>query len=132
MANEQDEEDMNGNISSYNYHKIVTISIFFNYHKKNACFAYSLTQHCCTLSDRDYWFEEANAALKRRLSLLSRRDVAKNVVLLVGDGVGLATLTAARIFKGQRQGQHGESSHLAWEKFPAVALAKVSAPVCLL
>lgn len=78
------------------------------------------------LSDRDFWFEEANAALKRRLSLLSRRDVAKNVVLLVGDGLGLATLTAARIFKGQRQGQPGESSHLAWEKFPAVALAKVS------
>ncbi|KAG8251063.1 hypothetical protein J6590_088723 [Homalodisca vitripennis] len=70
-------------------------------------------------------FEEANAALKRRLSLQSRRQSAKNVVLLVGDGLGLATLTAARIFKGQRQGQPGESSHLAWEKFSAVALAKV-------
>ncbi|KAG8255883.1 hypothetical protein J6590_081381 [Homalodisca vitripennis] len=75
--------------------------------------------------DRDFWFEEANAALKRRLSLQSRRQSAKNVVLLVGDGLGLATLTAARIFKGQRQGQPGESSHLAWEKFSAVALAKI-------
>ncbi|XP_046683718.1 alkaline phosphatase-like [Homalodisca vitripennis] len=34
------------------------------------------------------------------------------------------SITAARIFKGQRQGQPGESSHLAWEKFSAVALAK--------
>ncbi|KAG8295854.1 hypothetical protein J6590_071257 [Homalodisca vitripennis] len=52
--------------------------------------------------DRDFGSEEANAALKRRLSLQSRRQSAKNVVLLVGDGLGLATLTAARIFKGQR------------------------------
>ncbi|KAG8265006.1 hypothetical protein J6590_104718, partial [Homalodisca vitripennis] len=76
------------------------------------------------LEDRDFWFEEANAALKRCLSLQSRRQSAINVVLLVGDGLGLATLTAARIFKGQRQAQPGESSHLAWEKFSAVALAK--------
>ncbi|KAG8295421.1 hypothetical protein J6590_080870 [Homalodisca vitripennis] len=64
--------------------------------------------------------------LMLRLSDACRCQSAKDVVPLVGDGLGLATLTAARIFKGQRQGQPGESSHLAWEKFSAVALTKSS------
>lgn len=54
------------------------------------------------------------------------RPRAKGVVLLVGDGLGVTTSTAARIFKGQRQGQQGEESILAWDRLPAVALAKVT------
>ncbi|CAH0396071.1 unnamed protein product [Bemisia tabaci] len=54
----------------------------------------------------------------------TRRERAKNVVLLVADGAGLPTFTATRIFKGQRQGKQGENTELAWDKFPAVALVK--------
>ncbi len=49
---------------------------------------------------------------------------AKNVVLFVGDGMGVSTVTAARIFDGQSRGLDGESHSLAFEKFPRLALVK--------
>lgn len=39
--------------------------------------------------------------------------------------MGVATATAARILRGQRLGKRGEEHELAWDTFPAVALAKV-------
>lgn len=79
------------------------------------------------IAGRDYWYEEAHAALQRRVagSEEARSRSARSVILLVGDGMGLATITAARILKGQRQGQTGEEAVLGWDKFPATALAKV-------
>ncbi|XP_054280636.1 alkaline phosphatase-like [Macrosteles quadrilineatus] len=73
--------------------------------------------------DRDFWYGEAREALLRRLPE-GRRPHARNVVLMVGDGMGVATLTAARLFRGQRQGELGEDTELTWDRFPAVALAK--------
>ncbi len=60
--------------------------------------------------------------------------VAKNVVLFVGDGMGAQTVTAARIYKGQKGGEdvtdkNGEGEELLWERFPAVGLSKVRAPL---
>lgn len=80
---------------------------------------------------REYWYEEAAKALRVRLKgVTSTSDLrARNVVLLVGDGLGVATSTAARIFKGQRDGHNGEDAQLAWDKFPAVALTKVCTSV---
>lgn len=43
---------------------------------------------------------------------------AKNVILFIGDGMGVQTHTAARIYKGQKGGKSGEESILEWEKFP--------------
>lgn len=40
-------------------------------------------------------------------------------------GMGVPTVTAARILKGQRNGQSGEETQLEMEKFPFVSLAKV-------
>lgn len=39
--------------------------------------------------------------------------------------MGVATVTAARILKGQMNGGHGEESLLEMDKFPYVALSKV-------
>ena len=65
--------------------------------------------------------------MRKRLQYATdRRPHAKNVVLFVGDGMGVATATAARILRGQRLGKRGEDHELAWDSFPAVALAKVS------
>ncbi|XP_043491262.1 alkaline phosphatase-like isoform X1 [Polistes fuscatus] len=50
--------------------------------------------------------------------------VARGVVLFVGDGMGMSTLTAARILSGQRHGNTGEEAQLAWDSFPAVALSR--------
>lgn len=52
---------------------------------------------------------------------------ARNVILMIGDGMGVSTVTAARIFEGQAQGVDGESHALSFEAFPYVALAKTYA-----
>lgn len=49
---------------------------------------------------------------------------AKNVILFVGDGMGISTITAARIFDGQSKGMSGEENQLSFEKFPHLALVK--------
>ncbi len=49
---------------------------------------------------------------------------AKNVILFIGDGMGVSTLTAARIFEGQRRGVDGPSNLLAFERFPNLALVR--------
>lgn len=49
---------------------------------------------------------------------------ARNVILFIGDGMGISTVTAARIFDGQSQGKDGEAHSLAFDGFPHVALVK--------
>lgn len=52
-------------------------------------------------------------------------NIAKNVILFVGDGMGLSTVAGARILKGQLNGKSGEETVLTFEEFPYVALSKV-------
>lgn len=49
---------------------------------------------------------------------------AKNVILFIGDGMGVSTVTAARIFDGQSRGLSGEEHLLEFERFPHLALVK--------
>ncbi|QYJ07490.1 alkaline phosphatase [Qipengyuania flava] len=49
---------------------------------------------------------------------------AKNVILFIGDGMGISTVTAARIYAGQKLGQTGEEYVLPFERFDNVALVK--------
>ena len=49
---------------------------------------------------------------------------AKNVIIFVGDGMGVSTITAGRIYAGQKQGLDGESYRLAMETLPYAALSK--------
>ena len=51
-------------------------------------------------------------------------DRAKNVILFIGDGMGISTVTAARIYDGQKRGESGEENVLPFEKFDNVALVK--------
>ena len=51
-------------------------------------------------------------------------DKARNVILFIGDGMGISTITAARIYAGQKLGQSGEEYVLPFEKFDNVALVK--------
>jgi alkaline phosphatase len=52
------------------------------------------------------------------------RKKAKNVILFIGDGMGISTITAARIYDGQSRGETGEENSLSFERFPNVALVK--------
>ncbi|WP_369026295.1 alkaline phosphatase [Qipengyuania sp. RANM35] len=49
---------------------------------------------------------------------------AKNVILFIGDGMGISTVTAARIYAGQKLGHTGEEYVLPFETFDHVALVK--------
>lgn len=49
---------------------------------------------------------------------------AKNVVLFIGDGMGISTITAARILAGQQAGNSGEENRLSFETFPQTGLVK--------
>ncbi|MEL6529620.1 MAG: alkaline phosphatase, partial [Pseudomonadota bacterium] len=51
-------------------------------------------------------------------------DRAKNVILFIGDGMGISTITAARIYEGQKRGESGEENLLSFENFENVALVK--------
>ncbi|NWY31721.1 PPBI1 phosphatase, partial [Pheucticus melanocephalus] len=72
-----------------------------------------------------YWNKGARRRLELALALQPAAQRAKNLILFMGDGMGLSTMSAARIYKGQLAGASGEESILAMETFPHMALAKV-------
>ncbi|XP_062355402.1 intestinal-type alkaline phosphatase-like [Cinclus cinclus] len=71
-----------------------------------------------------YWNKGARRRLELALALQPAAQRAKNIILFMGDGMGLSTMSAARIYKGQLAGGSGEESILAMETFPHMALAK--------
>ncbi|GIX21392.1 MAG: alkaline phosphatase [Gammaproteobacteria bacterium] len=71
----------------------------------------------------EYWFESGRAAVARAARLHPQGWRAKNVILFVGDGMGVSTVTAARILAGQLAGRDGESHRLSFERFPHLALS---------
>jgi alkaline phosphatase len=76
------------------------------------------------LQAEDPWFVEGERALD---ATRARRPIggrAKNLVLFVGDGLDVSTVTAARIFEGQARGATGEENLLAFERLPHRALLK--------
>jgi alkaline phosphatase len=52
--------------------------------------------------------------------------VAKNIVFFLGDGMSIPTVMAARIYKGQKDGKPGEETDMTFDKFPYIALSRVS------
>ncbi len=58
------------------------------------------------------------------LAIADARGKAKNVILFVGDGMGMSTVTAARILDGQDKGRPGEENTLSFGHFPYSGLAK--------
>ncbi|XP_077989036.1 alkaline phosphatase-like [Glandiceps talaboti] len=71
------------------------------------------------------WNRRAQLSLEKALEREQlNRKVAKNVIFFVGDGMGIATITSARILKGQQQGKPGEEAELSFESFPHLALVK--------
>lgn len=59
-----------------------------------------------------------------RQQAANEQGKAKNIILFVGDGMGISTVTAARILDGQNKGQLGEENLLSFEKMPYAGLVK--------
>jgi len=76
----------------------------------------------CTTTNNYNYPDEARAA--PAASETPAAGKAKNVILFIGDGMGVSTVTAARIYAGQKQGQSGEEYVLPFETFDNVALVK--------
>ncbi|MEQ9396880.1 alkaline phosphatase [Haliea sp.] len=72
------------------------------------------------------WFQQANDSIAFKEQTMSAPSAtARNVILFVGDGMGISTLTAARILEAQRAGaEFGEENELYFENFPHTALVK--------
>ncbi|XP_012523173.1 alkaline phosphatase [Monomorium pharaonis] len=71
-----------------------------------------------TIEDSRHWHWLANKELEESLSYHWNVKKAKNVILFVGDGMSPDTITASRIYRG------GETSRLAWERFPHIGILK--------
>lgn len=85
-------------------------------------------------SDRNTWYADGEAAVKKNAAVKRIPGKAKNVILFIGDGMGVSTVTAARILAGQQPGiidasnttagSSGEENYLSFELFPHLALSK--------
>ena len=63
--------------------------------------------------------------MARNLELrAASNDIARNLILFVGGGKGVSTVTAARILECQLLGGAGEEHALSFEQFPNLALSK--------
>lgn len=72
----------------------------------------------------EQWYRDGQLAVEQSKHLLPNRKPAKNVILFVGDGMGVSTVTAARILEGQLRGKNGEENLLSFEILPYLALSK--------
>ena len=66
------------------------------------------------------WYRDAAAQVAKARA----GSGAKNVILFLGDGMGVSTVTAARIYEGQLRGEAGEENRLSFEAFPVTGLSK--------
>ncbi|MBO9492311.1 alkaline phosphatase [Endozoicomonas sp. G2_1] len=74
------------------------------------------------------WFTSARRQVAKAQentdAVSNTKGKAKNIILFVGDGMGISTVTAARILAGQQQGKLGEEHELSFDKFPFSGFAK--------
>ncbi|HCU85579.1 MAG TPA: alkaline phosphatase, partial [Methylophilus sp.] len=83
-----------------------------------------LLSNAAMAEDAQFWLNDGAASLNDSKKLVPNAKKAKNVILFVGDGMGISTVTGARIFEGQLKGIDGERHKLSFEEFPYVALSK--------
>lgn len=74
--------------------------------------------------DAQFWRKQARASIEEALRRQENTKVAKNVIMFLGDGMGVSTVTAGRIRKGQMKGQLGEDFLTEMEQFEHLGLAK--------
>ena len=72
---------------------------------------------------KEEYFARGRADVERNARIQRDERTARNVVLFVGDGMGVTTITAARIRAGEKSGRH-EAEELSFETFPHLAHSK--------
>lgn len=83
-----------------------------------------LSDHAASSSSKFYWYDRNYELIKQKISHFNLKPEnlvrVKNVVLFVGDGMGITTITSSRTLKRQRSGNAEDK--LAFDDFPATAL----------
>lgn len=91
---------------------------------------YSLAAACgismvLAATNEPYSYASQQSRLEKAIKHQPNIGHAKNIILFIGDGMGVSTITAARILEGQHRGETGEENFLSWESFPNTAMIKV-------
>lgn len=69
----------------------------------------------------EYWTNMAQNILQLQLRKNHlNKNMARNVIFFIGDGMSIATVTASRVYNG------GEEQQLSFDKFPYSGLSKVN------
>ena len=100
---------------------------------RNEAFLITKDVHYCyflKFSDIPYWQSKGREGLDHAKLTYANiiEKQAKNIIIFVGDGMSLPTLTAARIHKAQRNSEYtakGEETYLFFETLPHIGLSKV-------
>jgi len=76
--------------------------------------------------DKTFWYKRNHELLKERIAYFgesaSSLAKVKNVILVIGDGMGITTLAASRVFKRQKLKQ--PNANLLFDRFPASAFVQ--------
>ncbi|XP_046893013.1 alkaline phosphatase, intestinal, tandem duplicate 1 isoform X2 [Hypomesus transpacificus] len=106
------------------------MKIWMIHEENTAVMHWDLNPFGCTFKKAEqekepaYWNSQAKETLQAALKLRPRAHRAKNIILFLGDGMGVSTVSAARILRGQMEGHLGEETVLAMDSFPYLALSK--------
>ena len=80
-----------------------------------------------TDEDKNFWMNLGDKDLENTKKIFANlnENKAKNIVLMIGDGMSLGTSVAGRIFIGQEhKGQSGEEYMTASDEMPHVGIVK--------
>ncbi|XP_025413941.1 membrane-bound alkaline phosphatase-like [Sipha flava] len=75
-------------------------------------------------TESKFWLENGNRMLDMRFKMQLQTNTARNMIMFLGDGMSLTTLTAARIYQGQLRNGSGENERLSFERFPFTGISK--------
>jgi len=87
----------------------------------------ALTGQSASAELNDYQQASARVAARAKAGPATAHR-ARNVILFVGDGMGISTITASRILEGQRKGQSGEENQLSFEEFLGLGAGQIQIP----
>ncbi|XP_055073557.2 intestinal-type alkaline phosphatase [Misgurnus anguillicaudatus] len=98
---------------------LLTTGIFISFFFNGCCSVIPVEEE-----KPNFWNVRGKSAIHEALSMKPNIRRAQNLILFLGDGMGISTVTAARQLKGQMNGKTGEESSLAMDTFPYLALSK--------
>lgn len=74
---------------------------------------------------RQDWSKVSMDQLYEALQSRPKLGVAKNVILFLGDGMGISNVMASRVYNAQRLGKKFRDAQMSFEKFPYLGLSMV-------